>query len=226
MPEEGSRKPAGREGLGRRLLLLSVATLAPLAVLAAAVFYFLNISGGSESGEGGGAETAEAPGEEPAREEENSDMKEVSLEDVLAAHYRNCWLQEGDLVGQPVAGYRKLRTCLRPGEEGDPSANLQVYTSEDPDGTVSFAAAHVFCTGTLGDEFLLVEGNGFLIVPIVPLDSQAVAEAQNPLDVFTPEYVRTFNAMSASEKSFLEGKGLEAELVNACEELARPAFRE
>ena len=208
-----------------RILLIGVMGLALIAALSVGLFYFLEDSTTRETGETGSSSVTETSATETDADEENQEQEEnsdseVSLEDVLAAHYQNCQLVEGVSAGQPIVGYQNLQSCIREGanEEEAPAA-LQIYMSESPDEAVAFAAARIFCTDALGNELFVLRGEQFLIMPIVPLDSQVVAEVQDPLDVFTPEYVQTFNDMSKREQSFLKDKGLESELINACEEL-------
>ena len=208
-----------------RILLIGVMGLALIAALAVGLFYFLEDSTIRETDETGSSSVTETPATETDADEENQEQEEnsdseVSLEDILATHYQNCQLVEGVSAGQPIVGYQNLQSCIREGanEEEAPAA-LQIYMSESPDEAVAFAAASIFCTDALGNELFVLRGEQFLIMPIVPLDSQAVTAARDPLDVFTPEYVQTFNDMSKREQSFLKDKGLESELINACEEL-------
>ena len=208
-----------------RILLIGIVGLALVAASVAGLFYFLKDSNTEENGP---PSVTETPAHETDLDKENSEQEEnsdneMSLEDILATHYPNCQSQEDLSVGQPIVGYQKLLTCTREGANEDEAfVTLQIYTSENPGEAVAFAAAHIFCTDELGNKLFVIKGKQFLIMPIAPLDSQAVAEAQNPEDVFTLEYVQTFNDISRREQVFLKDKGLESELINACEEL-RPS---
>ena len=203
-----------------RILLMGIVSLALVAALGGGLFYFLKDSATQESGESGSASVTETDIDEENSQEENS-SNEMSLEDILASHYQKCQVaQEDILVGQPFAGYQSLQTCVRKGANGGATnVTLQVYSSENPNETVAFAAAYIFCTEELGNELLVIRGEQFLIMPVVALDSQAIAETQDPISIFTPEYVQTLNDMSKEERVFLKNKGLGSALINACEEL-------
>ncbi len=215
------KKRKGSRFAKPRILLIGIVSLALVAVSASGLFYFLKDSATQESGEIGSASVAETDIDEENEEQKENSSNEMSLEDILASHYQKCQVaQEDILVGQPFVGYQSLQTCVREGANGDGAPTiLQVYSSENPNETVAFAAAYIFCTEELGNELLVIRGEQFLIMPVVALDSQVIAETQDPFSIFTPEYIQTLNDTSKEEQVFLKNKGLGSELINACEEL-------